>query len=179
MQQRWTTYASSRRDLRASRRRFAPHTCNDCGAEATGSLPSRERSRGVFHLSSSGPLVDSEKTANRGTAPSIDLAGIFLPRHTVNYGESYCVHQRPVPNHSATPILVQPRHALAEKSGRQRGPGRGQRGARRRAAPKRPAASGARPPPAPPQARHRKKPSQSHRSSSTCPSAASRRGASR
>ena len=27
------------------------------------------------------------------------------------------MHQRPVPNHSATPILVQPRHALAEKAG--------------------------------------------------------------
>ena len=43
--------------------------------------------------------------------------GNHQTHHLVNYGAAYCTHQRPVPNHSATPILVQPRHALAEKTG--------------------------------------------------------------
>ena len=48
---------------------------------------------------------------------SIEFPGSYRAHHTVNYGAAYCVHQRPVPNHSATPSFVQPRHALAEKTG--------------------------------------------------------------
>ena len=54
---------------------------------------------------------------NRHGLESIEFPGSYRAHHTVNYGAAYCTHQRPVPNHSATPILVQPRHALAEKTG--------------------------------------------------------------
>ena len=42
------------------------------GLAPLGVLSSKERSGGVFHLSSSGPLVDSEKTANRARSRSLD-----------------------------------------------------------------------------------------------------------